>query len=156
MYRNWTTWSTPGRHNGWMFATGTKKEADCRKKNKLLTKLMFESKLIWIYFQSNSIPLAPTHRGRHLEIQNKTKTEKYNDLNHKNIFCRKDISVLPWHHKLCCCPTHSSHHDLIFSFPRITRHYKMEAQQVCQIHCCLHKFLEHQTDSKDTCRNQYY
>ncbi|TNN36700.1 hypothetical protein EYF80_053135 [Liparis tanakae] len=28
---------------------------------------MLESKLIWMYFQSNSIPLAPTHRGRHLQ-----------------------------------------------------------------------------------------
>lgn len=32
----------------------------------LLTKLMLESKLIWMYFQSNSIPRAPTHNGIHL------------------------------------------------------------------------------------------
>lgn len=43
-------------------------------RGKLLTKLMFESKLICMYFQSNSIPLAPTHRGRHLKDQNKTQT----------------------------------------------------------------------------------
>lgn len=75
-----------------MFATETKR-GWLGRRTKLLTKLMFESKLIWMYFQSNSIPLAPTHRGRHLEIQNKTKTEKYNDYNNKKIFCKKDITV---------------------------------------------------------------
>lgn len=126
-----------------------------RGRTKLLTKLMFESKLIWMYFQSNSIPLAPTHRGRHLEIQNKTKTENTRITIINNLL-QEGNHGLPWHHKLCCCPAHSSHHDLIFSFTRITRHYKMEAQQVCQIHRCLHKFLEHQTDIKGTCRNQNY
>lgn len=63
------------------------------RRTKLLTKLMFESKLIWMYFQSNSIPLAPTHRGRHLGNQNKIETEKYNNFNNKNIFGRKDITA---------------------------------------------------------------
>lgn len=46
---------------------------------KLLTKLMLESKLIWMYFQSNSIPLAPTQRGRNLKKHQgiKTKDIKY-------------------------------------------------------------------------------
>lgn len=49
---------------------------------------------------------------------------------------------LPGHHKFCGRPAHSSHHDLVLSFAGITRHYKMEAQKVCQVHCGLHEFLE--------------
>ena len=44
---------------------------------------MLESKLIWMYFQSNSIPLAPTHKGRHLHNPNKTQIQcldMYNNL----------------------------------------------------------------------------
>lgn len=40
---------------------------------------MFESKLIWMYFQSNSIPLAPTHSGRHLRSHIRTQPVKHND-----------------------------------------------------------------------------
>lgn len=35
-------------------------------KARLPTRLMLESMLIWMYFQSNSMPRAPTHRGMQL------------------------------------------------------------------------------------------
>lgn len=44
---------------------------------RVLTKLMLESKLIWMYFQSNSIPRAPTHRGRHLQSHNRTQIVRF-------------------------------------------------------------------------------
>jgi len=47
-----------------------RRNSKSEKEEQLLTKLMLESKLIWMYFQSNSIPLAPTHRGRHLKNHN--------------------------------------------------------------------------------------
>lgn len=56
--------------------------------------------------------------------------------NHAHCYC------LPWHHKLGCRPAHGGHHDLVLSFTSITRHHKVEAQQVSQVHCCFHKFLE--------------
>ena len=33
----------------------------------VLTRLTLESKLIWMYFQSNSTPRAPTHSGKNLQ-----------------------------------------------------------------------------------------
>lgn len=107
---------------------------------------MLESKLIWMYFQSNSIPLAPTHRGRHLKSHNRTQTARFSvymcTIIKLLFLLQEQCYCLPWHHKFCCCPAHGGHHDLVLSFTSITRHHKVEAQQVCQVHCCLHKFLE--------------
>lgn len=55
---------------------------------------MLESKLIWMYFQSNSIPLAPTHRGRHLEKAQGTNSEIQCSHMYKNLM------------KSSCVPAH--------------------------------------------------
>ena len=65
-----------------------------------LTKLTLASKLICMYFQSNSTPLAPTHKGRRRVITSSAVAQPKKDHNNNNNKCiyqrKKDLNHVVW------------------------------------------------------------